>query len=1339
MKSLAAFCVVVNILLSVGVPTSTAQSNRGGLSGVVTDKSGDLIPNAIVVITNIGTNKSIQLVTSTSGTYSTSLLDPVEYKITVTAPGFKKSVVDKVKVDTATVATVNVKLDVGGATEEVTVTGDSVLVTDSGTPGQTITERQISEMPLNNRSVLDLMMYAANVSGEMGTEDPQLASGDTVIPAPGYNVSINGGRMGTTLMLADGANNTGTGISRALVTFSPDTVQEFTVQTSNFSAEFGRTGGGVVSLTTKSGSNQYKGLAYWYHRNPTLNAAPWTTASVNRPISARRQHQFGLTFGGPVQLPKKLFGPLGYDGHDKTFFFTSIEPRYYYDGWQSNGLLPNEAMRSGDFSNIVRLTSNSAFVPKDVAEKFGLAYIGLSIYNQFDVDGNLLKRRATANFSLFPNNKIPSNMLDPISQDLLSKYVPKSGEYFMADGNIYNFVGERFIKNKEFRSTIRLDHQISGKNTLSGRYTQVPIRGDRGSRGFQVGQNEVLTSGTDYSWSRQTLLTNTHTFSPTLINELRLNYTYGRFSQTLPPAFDVKTGRNLSTEYGLPSVTIGGLPVFDTGNGGVYLGYGVSTMNDNKEHNYEIANNLSLIKGNMSWKFGVNLMQQRLNVTPMYGSAGGIYNFNTLTTTNSNGGNDNNSGNQFASFLMGVPGSTTLRSVLMPYHYQWNSAAAYVQNDWKVRSNLTLNIGLRHNLFLPRTEGDDLQGSLSLDNVTEYTLSSPVTLKNGTVITKVKAPAYEFAGRGGRSRGLTPTQWKDFDPRFSFAWSPKIFGFNKDRDNFVIRGGYGMSHIPLTGGGRAASPDYVAAASTYGLVVAGATDTRLQNPAYVLKLSSNVPVLTGASPLEYLNIPVDGVITANSLGWSNTGNVISSNFHTPYVQNWSFTLSHEFMRNSVLEVGYVGSKGTRLFSAPVNINQAPQSLLQAYKDKGLRYADDIPDKLGRTYRTGGTVWFSDMFEGAPYYGFENMFEIMNASSNSIRHATTVSLRRKHTRGLSYTVNYTFGKSIDDSSDSGSVRFLDLNVRSAGQQVYGAPRSIDRSVSGFDIKHVFSTSFLYDLPFGRGRSFLASAPAIVNSLVGGWSMSGLARVQGGLPMSVVLRDDNGFGFDGNARTIRPDIVPGVSLFNPNYDPKCPVGNTCEPYFNPAAFMRPVWGEYGNAPRTFDNARNPTQHFFDLSVSKTFALDKDKKRSVQFRVDAINVFNHPIFRSGRLEDAGEIFPIARDAATFTNAGEYNNWFNYDKTRPTRTVAEGKMATMLNSNRVGASLRNDFWHFQVPQDFWSKDINSYDVTTLEGFRLYRLRQNYDGNRWGFLGSFPGRSGYSPRFIQFSLKINF
>jgi hypothetical protein len=225
---------IIAVILMLCVAASFGQTNRGGISGTVTDAKGDVIPGATVTITNVGTKQKFTVTTSDQGTFTVSSLDPVFYEVLVEYPSFKRALIPSVKVDTATVATVNIILEVGNVNEQVTVVSDELAVsTESATTSQTISERELRDLPLNNRSVLDLAMTAPNVSGDAGSEDPEVTSGQ---PVPGFNISINGGRPGSTSILADGVNNTGVGIARAVVSFTPETVQEFTVQTSAYSA-----------------------------------------------------------------------------------------------------------------------------------------------------------------------------------------------------------------------------------------------------------------------------------------------------------------------------------------------------------------------------------------------------------------------------------------------------------------------------------------------------------------------------------------------------------------------------------------------------------------------------------------------------------------------------------------------------------------------------------------------------------------------------------------------------------------------------------------------------------------------------------------------------------------------------------------------------------------------------------------------------------------------------------------------------------------------------------------------------------------------------------------------
>lgn len=1302
--------------------TMLAQTNRGGVSGTVFDRTGAVLPGATVTITNIGTNQSQQLTTSEAGSYTATSLEPVAYRITVAATGFKTAVVNDVKVDTATVTTLNVTLETGAVGTEVHVTAEAPLInTESGATGQTITEREIMDIPLNNRSVLDLAATIPNVSGDVGSEDPSITAGS---PIPGYNLSVNGGRPGSTVILADGANNTGVGLARAVVSFSPETVQEFTVQTSSYSAEFGQTGGGVINATTKSGANRLSGTALWYHRNPASNAAPYTTATSNRPVNNLRTNQLHFSLGGPVILPKI------YNGRDRTFFFVAVEPRFRKDFLITDTLLPTDAMRAGDFSNLARVSNGWA--PADVVARFGLPVIGDStIYQQFNLAGNQLKPiplDTGQTYLPFIGNRIPQNMIDPTALKAL-EFMPRAGAYFLnGNGQLTNYVVNRFVEQNETRYQMRIDHSLSSRDQISFRYTLVPAVGRTGFG------SDVNGNGGTYSNSRQAVVTETHTFSPQLTHELRINYTRGKFSSDYSPEFSIKGGRNLATELGLPSLTVGGIPLFqilDGPNAFFNIGSAGSTNNFNVEERYNVSDFVYWNRGKMGWKFGVQISHELLNVIPFFGASSGRWDFRVLQTSNNRSNQLTAGGNSLASYLMGVANAALVRPVLIPYYYRWNNGAAFVQNDWKVRSNLTLNLGLRYSLQLPRTEKNNLQGVFLPELAREFPLPEPLTLADGRVITSALAPPFAYVGRGGRSKYLFPIEYTNFEPRFGFAWSPKRFGWMQSR-NFVVRGGYGLSHAPLTGNNRLPKPDF-GATNTVATTATGSSGTA--DPTSTLRLSSNPPLLRPTTPEQALNIPADGLVYLGSLNLQGAAFAVVQKTRIPYAQHWNLTLSSELTRSTMLEVAYVGSKGTHLFMPLVNINPRPFSYIDALEGANLNPDTGVTDPLGRTDLLGSPLSVPRGTLASPFLGFNRLNRFYDTSADSIRHATYVSVIRRLRSGLDFRANYTFGKSIDDASDASPDRFVLTTGSTQGHVTFGAPRSVDRALSSFDIKHNFNTTFIYDLPFGPGRRFLNQAWKPMEILAGGWTLSGLFRMQSGYPFLPKIVDANRLSAD-QTHTVRPDRVPGVPLVNPLWNRNCPVGNLCEPYLNPAAFMRPLKGELGNAPRSLD-VRGPRQQYFDVSFQKNFSLGDDGKRRVQLRVDLLNAFNHPVFRVVPNDSGTDLMGLPDEAVI--SAADYNAWAAFNR-RPPSTTPEGAallaqaQQIVTGSRLPSGALPKDFYHMPLPQGFATADANSFDITTSNGYKLYRLRRAYNQ---GF-GSLFVPNGNS-RYIQFGLKIYF
>ena len=1342
--------VVFTVICSVVV---LGQSNKGGITGTVFDPNGAVVPGASVVITDLGTQKTVTLTTSESGSYSASSLDPVTYSVRVEATGFKKALIEKVKVDTATVAAVNITLETGAVGETVTISADAAVInTESATTTQTVNERQIRELPLNNRSVLDLAVTAPNVSGDAGSEDPGVTSDQ---PVPGFNLNVNGGRAGSTAILADGVNNTGVGIARAVVSFTPETVQEFTVQSSAYSAEFGATGGGVINATTKSGTNDFHGVALWYHRNPKTNALPYRIGNGPRPANNLRYNQVSVTLGGPVYLPRfGEGGPALYDGHNKTFFFFAYEPRWRRDFLSVTTLLPTAAERAGDFTNLVR--TSSGWLPTSIAQRFNLTSVGTSnIFQQFNLVNNRLVPLAqtctvngvtTATFCQFPGNRIPASMIDPKALEIL-KFMPAAGDYFIDDaGLVRNYIVQRFVQQDETRYTFRLDHRFTSNDSVNFRYTKTPAVGIRGFGSDVNGNNGI------YSDAKQYLVAYNKIISPTLVNDLRLNYTRGVFSEDFSPEFSIQGGRNLATELGLGSLTSGGLPLFQiSGDGNPVNGYNAfadvgssgSTNNFNIEERFNINDIVYWTRGSRTWKFGVDLSYARLNVIPFFGASGGRWEFRVVNTSDNRGTGVANGGNNLASMLLGVPNVVQVRPLLLNYDYRWKSSAAFVQHDWKARPNLTFNLGLRYQLQYPRTEKNDLQGSFRPD------LSQRVTLTDAqrratatglgvatnqpipaTVPTSVLIPPFAFAGRGGRSRYLTPVDYLGFEPRFGFAWSPKLFKWAEDR-SLVIRGGYGISHATLTGNNRLPNPDF-GAFTGVSTLANGSTVGGTAEPTQPVRLTGNQPFIAGGSIDTTLGTNSDGLVFLNSLGTPGFVVDAEGSGKVPTSQNWNLSIQFEPWKNTLVEIAYVGNKGTHLYMPLVNINPKDIDFVESLEAQNLNAETAFADPLGRRNLLGAVVTIQRNSVTSPFFGFNNLFRFLDPSANSIRHAGYIDVRRNVSRGLTFTANYTYGKSIDDASDaSPDVRTL-TTPTNLGQQIsYGIPRTSDRAISTFDIKHNFSSTFIYDMPFGKGRQFLDGAPAIVDSVVGGWTISGLIRLQGGQPYVPIITDTNRLG--GVNRSIRPDIVPGVPILNPRYSyDNCSVGNVCEPYINPAAFMRPAKGSLGNAPRTLD-IRAPMQEYFDFSVQKSFPFPfgKDSARKINFRVDFINAFNHPNLRYTNTGNTPPAFGGLPNEALLAQA-DVNTWNSF---------ASGRSATLAQVNNLITSSRLtsgglplDFFHIQLPEGFATTNANAFDITTLQGLKLYRLRQAYDTNFGALNAAFS-----QPRYIQFGVRIFF
>jgi hypothetical protein len=804
--------------------------------------------------------------------------------------------------------------------------------------------------------------------------------------------------------------------------------------------------------------------------------------------------------------------------------------------------------------------------------------------------------------------------VNPVAQRLARELYPRPNIDMITTGPQAgaNYAYFSKTQNKDDRYSIKLDHRIGDNHNLSGRYTYQPLFADRFFR------DPATNPGTsDTSRSRQLVMSGTSIITPTLVNEFRTGYVYGNFARNFPSQFLNKDGTSDFVNIGgagagFPNLLGFGIADFYSNGGpvGNQIGFGRVGMNGiqnvgrNTEHNYTLSNDMTWTRSAHTLRFGVLSGHQQSNAAaPGYGYlAGGRWNFAGTANNDAVGcsvpgaaGNlptgcraaTARTGDQFGAFLLGVPNSLfAYENVAQPYYYRWWNLGSYIQDDWKVRPNFTLNIGLRHQYQSPRWEKFDRQGQLNFDRM------EPNPFANNQ-----PAPVFEFAGYGGRSRYLTPPRYKDFEPRFGFAWQPS-WGHG-----FVIRGGYGITHSILTGRNRVPFPNLGGKADAHRQYNVAYGTTDVFNPSNVggcgLALCDpSIPAQFGYNNVVYqpdptlLQISGDGVIRPGDIGktvngvpqqdkrYAQTGFVFDQNSQTPMIQTFSFELQKQ-MGSNVLTLGWRGSKGTHLFSIPREINSNPFTAARNYP--------------GYNGVSGGRVILMD-----------------ETGSSSIYHSFVAEAERRFAAGLQFRVNYTWSKSIDDSSggiepDFGNTAGQDSGAesirRNTPQNSFGT--TSERSVSSFNYPHVFNMNAFYELPFGRGKKFLDRG-GWLNHLLGGYQLTGLSRISTGQPVFTDLGNNNQLGFASNSFSAnpRPDVIAGQPLLNPDWTPENSIST---PYLNPRAFTIPAPGTFGNAARHYSQLQMPWIKTFDASVFKSIYPFEDRNRYLQLRVEVFNVLN------------------------------------------------------------------------------------------------------------------------------------
>jgi hypothetical protein len=649
--------VALFTLLVVALPVA-AQQGRGSISGTVTDTSGAAVPDATVTITNVGTRATFVARTNNTGLYTAPSLPVGEYAVTAEKTGFKTAVSSGIVLQVDEGARVDLKVELGDVTERVEVRASAPLVnTSSATVGKVIENRRVTELPLNGRNALALMALAPSVRSNSGPTQSGFSDRGVALSA----ISINGGPTGINQYVLDGATNNQSYLADINVNPAVDAVEEFKVQTSIMSSEFGFTAGGVVNIVTKSGTNQFKGSLYDFVRHDRFDAKN-AFASVKPQFD---YNQGGGAIGGPIKLP------VLYDGENRSFFF------FNFEGWNFNReqpttqTVPTEAMRRGDFSNLRDASGNL-----------------IVIY-----DPNTTRPNPNgAGFvrDPFQNNTIPATRLDPVAQNVLAFYPLPNRDPENPFTNANNWRDNIDEKRDMRQWTTKVDHRFSASNSVSVRYNYYRHYAD-GGFSQSPWPDAIVRKRYDTLTTHNFVVSDTQTFSGALLNELRVSNARQRF-----PFVVASFGGNWPQQLGLPASVPGetfpdirnGLPIFNTGTAGL-----------RESSTWQVFDMFTLIRGRHTVKFGTDMRhQQALNLQRQQPS--GLFNFPASLTGNPQ--NQAGTGSAFATFLLGAVGSASATSHLPEDHTAY-SVSGFIQDDWKIR-RLTLNLGLRYDYQAPPEE-----------------------------------------------------------------------------------------------------------------------------------------------------------------------------------------------------------------------------------------------------------------------------------------------------------------------------------------------------------------------------------------------------------------------------------------------------------------------------------------------------------------------------------------------------------------------------------------------------------------------------------------------------------
>ncbi len=1123
------------MLVVLACATASAQDARGSIVGTVTDATGAVVPGAPVEVINkaMGTRNSLR--TNDAGLYTATFLIPGMYQVKVEVAGFKKFLRDDLEVRVNDRIEVDIKLEVGAAEQSVTVTGETPLLnTESATLGAVVDGRRVSELPIPHGNPYFLIGLAAGVSF---TRDPRLDRPFEPTHIVGY--TMDGTRANRSDITIDGAVSTATaGNGEVISSYVPpaDIVAEFKVQTATFDASFGQTEGGVTNISLKSGTNQLHGTAYYTNMTPGLFANDYFANANKIPLADFYYHRWGASTGGPVYIPKV------YDGRNKTFFMWGYEgikearPR-------NNGTatVPTPEMKNGDFSRLLAIGANY-----QIYNPFTRRSIGSGRYQQDPFAGNI----------------IPSSLFNPISKKVLDTYYPKPLTAGNADGT-NNYLRPELMEQADYYThSIRVDHNFNEKNRMFVRTSWY----DRNSTYNDYFDNLVTGDYFIFS-SRAAVIDEVYALNPTTV--LNLRYGYNRFIRGTN-ADPEQRGFDL-TSLGFPasynnsiSPDVRRFPRFDiTGYQGTGIG-GEYRPNDTHNINASIQKALN----RHALKSGVEFRAYRETNSLFANNQTGQFIFDSTWTRGPIDNSPNSPGSlgqSVAGMLLGLPNGSSLVARAADYAEQSTSWGFFVHDDWRVTDRLSLNLGLRWEFETPLTERYN-RSVRGFD--TSYIQPFEAAARaNYAKSPTPEVPAASFNSRGGLTfagvNGLDRTLYNT--PKVNLM--PRVGISYRIANKTVVRAGYGM-FFGFLGQRR-------------GDVVQSGFS---RNTNYVPTQDNGLTFLsTLSNPFPNGILEPLGSAQGSQTFVGQSITFFNEEPLAPYMQRWQAGVQREIGRGYVLDVTYVGNRGTHI-EIGQNLNVTPQQYLSTspFRDntKISYLTANLPNPYVGLMPTGASGTFTGAFLSRerlmrPY----PQYDAINQSrfdGYSWYHSLQIGLEKRFSQGYTIAGAYTLSKFMQATE---TYQADDLR-----------PTEV---ISDADRPHRLSISGIYELPFGKGRRFLNSANAIVEGIAGGWQLGGVYAYQSGAPIN--------FGniiFTGNINNIK---LPSDQ-------------QTVQRWFNTeAGFERNASLQLASNVRTFPLRfgfiRADNIHNYDLSIIKNTRIKE--RLNVQFKGEFLNAMNHPLF--------------------------------------------------------------------------------------------------------------------------------